>query len=36
MGAGVRIQAREIMGYIFVPFLVLFTIIGLLVLFLPM
>ena len=36
MGAGVRIQARDIMGYIFVPFLVLFTIIGLLVMFFPM
>ena len=36
MGAGVRIQARDIMGYIFVPFLVLFTIIGLLVAFFPM
>jgi len=36
MGAGVRIQARDIMGYIFVPFLVLFNIIGLLVMFFPM
>jgi short-chain fatty acids transporter len=35
MGAGVRIQARDIVGYFFVPFLVLFTIIGLLVAFLP-
>jgi len=36
MGAGIRIQARDIVGYFFVPFLLLFTIIGLLVAFLPM
>lgn len=36
MGAGIRIQARDIVGYFFVPFLLLFTIIGLLVTFLPM
>jgi short-chain fatty acids transporter len=35
MGAGVRIQAREIVGYFFVPFLILFTIVGLLVAFFP-
>jgi short-chain fatty acids transporter len=36
MGAGIRLQARDLMGYVFVPFLLLFTIIGLLVAFLPM
>jgi short-chain fatty acids transporter len=36
MGAGIRIQARDIVGYFFVPFLLLFTIVGLLVTFLPM
>ena len=35
MGAGVRIQARDIVGYFFVPFLLLFSIIGLLVTFFP-
>jgi short-chain fatty acids transporter len=35
MGAGIRIQARDIVGYFFVPFLLLFTIVGLLVTFLP-
>jgi short-chain fatty acids transporter len=35
MGAGVRIQARDIVGYFFVPFLIFFTIIGLLVTFFP-
>jgi short-chain fatty acids transporter len=36
MGAGVRIQARDIVGYFFVPFLIFFTIAGLLVAFFPM
>ena len=36
MGAGIRIQARDIVGYFLVPFLLLFTIIGLLVTFLPL
>ena len=36
MGVGVRIQARDVVGYYFVPFLFLFTIIGLIVAFLPM
>ena len=36
MGVGIRIQARDIVGYFFVPFLLLFTIVGLLVTFLPM
>jgi short-chain fatty acids transporter len=36
MGVGVRIQARDIVGYFFVPFLVLFAVIGLLVAFFPM
>jgi short-chain fatty acids transporter len=36
MGAGVRVQARDIVGYFFVPFLMLFAIIGLLVTFFPM
>jgi short-chain fatty acids transporter len=35
MGAGVRIQARDIVGYFFVPFLIFFTIIGLLVTLFP-
>jgi len=35
MGAGVRIQARDIVGYFFVPFLLFFTVIGLLVAFFP-
>jgi short-chain fatty acids transporter len=35
MGAGVRIQARDIVGYFFVPFLIFFTIAGLLVTFVP-
>jgi short-chain fatty acids transporter len=36
MGVGIRIQARDIVGYFFVPFLALFTVIGLLVAFFPM
>jgi len=36
MGAGIRLQARDLMGYIFVPFLALFLVIGLLVAFFPM
>lgn len=36
MGAGIRLQARDLMGYVFVPFLALFVIIGLLVSFFPM
>lgn len=36
MGAGVRIQARDVVGYYFVPFLMLFGIVGLLVTFFPM
>jgi short-chain fatty acids transporter len=35
MGVGIRIQARDVVGYFFVPFLCLFTIIGLLVAFFP-
>jgi short-chain fatty acids transporter len=35
MGAGVRIQARDLMGYVFVPFLLLFALIGLLVTLFP-
>jgi short-chain fatty acids transporter len=35
MGAGVRIQARDVVGYYFVPFLFLSSIIGLLVAFVP-
>jgi short-chain fatty acids transporter len=35
MGVGIRIQARDVVGYFFVPFVVLFTIIGLLVAFFP-
>jgi short-chain fatty acids transporter len=36
MGAGIRVQARDIVGYFFVPFLVLFSVIGLLVVVFPM
>jgi short-chain fatty acids transporter len=36
MGVGIRIQARDIVGYFFVPFLFLFTVIGLLVTIFPM
>jgi len=36
MGAGIRLQARDLMGYVFVPFMALFLIIGLLVAFFPM
>jgi len=36
MGVGIRIQARDVVGYFFVPFLVLFTIIGLLVAVFPL
>ena len=36
MGAGIRLQARDLMGYVFVPFVCLFVIIGLLVAFFPM
>jgi short-chain fatty acids transporter len=36
MGVGIRLQARDLMGYVFVPFAALFLIIGLLVTFLPM
>ena len=36
MGAGVRVQARDIVGYFFVPFLVFFLGIGLLVAFFPL
>jgi hypothetical protein len=35
MGAGVRIQARDIVGHFFVPFLILFTLVGLLVAVFP-
>jgi short-chain fatty acids transporter len=35
MGAGVRVQARDIVGYFFVPFLIFFVGIGLLVAFFP-
>jgi short-chain fatty acids transporter len=35
MGVGIRIQARDVVGFFFVPFLVLFTVIGLLVAFFP-
>ena len=35
MGAGVKIQARDLMGYVLVPFMVLFIVIGLCVAFVP-
>ncbi len=36
MGVGLKIQARDVVGFYFVPFLILFSIIGLLVAFFPM
>ena len=36
MGVGLRVQARDVVGFFFVPCLVLLTIIGLLVAFFPM
>jgi short-chain fatty acids transporter len=36
MGAGVRVQARDIVGYFFVPFLIFFTLVGLLATFFPL
>ena len=36
MGAGVKVQARDIVGYFFVPFLLFFAVVGLLVTFFPM
>jgi short-chain fatty acids transporter len=36
MGAGIRLQARDLMGYVFVPFLTLFVVVGVLVAFFPM
>jgi short-chain fatty acids transporter len=35
MGAGVRLQARDLMGYVFVPFVALFLLIGLAVALMP-
>jgi len=35
MGAGVKIQARDLMGYVLVPFVVLFVVIGVLVAVVP-
>ncbi len=35
MGAGVRLQARDVVGHFFVPFLVLFTVIGLVIALFP-
>jgi short-chain fatty acids transporter len=35
MGAGLRLQARDLMGYVFLPFVALFTVVGLLVTFFP-
>ncbi len=36
MGAGVRIQARDVMGYLVLPFIYLFTVTSLLVTFVPL
>jgi len=36
LGAGVRLQARDVMGYAFLPFLFFFTVDGLLVLLIPL
>jgi short-chain fatty acids transporter len=35
MGAGIKIQARDVMGYLVIPFLLFFTIIGLLITYMP-
>jgi short-chain fatty acids transporter len=35
MGAGLKLQARDLMGYVFLPFLALFVTVGLLVTLLP-
>ena len=36
MGIGIRIQARDVMGYLLIPFLLFFILIGLLVMFVPL
>jgi len=36
LGAGVRVQARDVMGYVFLPFLFFFTSVGLLILLIPL
>ncbi len=36
MGKGVKVQARDVMGYLFVPFLLFFIIQALLVVFIPL
>ena len=35
MGTGMRIQARDVVGYLFVPFVVLSALVGLLIAFVP-
>ena len=36
LGISVRVQARDVMGYVFLPFLFFFTIMGMLVTFFPL
>ncbi len=36
MGAGIKIQARDVIGYLFIPFLILFVIQALLVTYVPL
>ena len=36
MGAGVRIQAREVVGYLVLPFMFMYTLTALLVSFVPL
>ena len=35
MGSGTRIEARDVMGYLVIPFLILFILESLLILYLP-
>ncbi|WP_411768481.1 hypothetical protein [Winogradskyella sp. A3E31] len=36
MGVGIKIQARDVMGYLVVPFIILFVLEGLLVTYVPL
>jgi short-chain fatty acids transporter len=36
MGAGIKIQARDIVGYLFIPFVVFFVIQALMVTYVPL
>jgi len=35
MGSGTRIEARDVMGYLVIPFIILFVLESLLILYLP-